>query len=93
LLSGRHGGAILALDVTDSHAQRSARAVRLLRAHYAEQVRIETFAEAAGMSLSALHVCFRATTSLTPLQFQKQPRLIEARRRMLAYGEGISDAA
>ena len=93
LLSGRHGGAIRALGVTDSHAQRIARAVSLLRNHYAEPVRIEALAEAAGMSLSAFHVHFRATTSLTPLQFQKQLRLIEARRRMLALGEAISDAA
>ena len=93
LLSGHHGGAIRALGVTDSHAQRIARAVALLRTHYAEPVRIEPLAAAAGMSLSAFHVHFRAITSLTPLQFQKQLRLIEARRRMLAHGEPISDAA
>ena len=93
LLSGRHGGAIRALGVTDSHAQRIARAVALLRTHYAEPVRIEALAEAAGMSLSAFHVHFRGITSLTPLQFQKQLRLIEARRRMLAHGEAIGDAA
>ncbi len=93
LLSGRHGGAIRALGVTDSHAQRIARAVAILRSHYAEPVRIEALAEAAGMSLSAFHVHFRSITSLTPLQFQKQLRLIEARRRMLAQGEAISDAA
>lgn len=93
LLSGRHGGAIQALGVTDSHARRIARAIALLRTHYAEPVRIETLAEAAGMSLSAFHVHFRGITSLTPLQFQKQLRLIEARRRMLAHGEAISDAA
>lgn len=93
LLSGRHGGAIRALGVTDSHAQRIARAVALLRTHYAEPVRIEALAEAAGMSLSAFHVHFRNITSLTPLQFQKQLRLIEARRRMLALGAAISDAA
>lgn len=93
LLSGRHGGAIRALGVTDSHAQRVARAVAILRSHYAEPVPIEVLAEAAGMSLSAFHVHFRSITSLTPLQFQKQLRLIEARRRMLAQGEAISDAA
>ncbi|KAA5606389.1 AraC family transcriptional regulator [Roseospira marina] len=93
LLSGRHGGSIRQLGVTDSHAQRIARAVTLLRNHYAEPVRIAALAETAGMSLSAFHVHFRNITSLTPLQFQKQLRLIEARRRMLARGEAISDAA
>ena len=93
LLSGRHGGAIRALGVTDSHAQRVARAVAILRRHYAKPIRVEGLAEAAGMSLSAFHVHFRGITSLSPLQFQKQLRLIEARRRMLAQGEAISDAA
>jgi AraC-like DNA-binding protein len=93
LLSGRHGGAIRALGVTDSHAQRVARAVAMLRTHFAETVKVETLAEAAGMSLSAFHVHFRSITSLSPLQFQKQLRLIEARRRMLALGEAISHAA
>lgn len=93
LLSGRHGGAIRALGVTDSHANRIGRAVALLRAHFSKPVRIEALAEAAGMSLSAFHVHFRAITSLTPLQFQKQLRLIEARRRMVAQGESIGEAA
>lgn len=93
LLGGRHGGAIRALGVVDSHAQRVARAVAVLRRRYAEPIAIRALAEAAGMSLSAFHVHFRAITSLSPLQFQKQLRLIEARRRMLALGEAISDAA
>ncbi len=93
LLSGPHGGAVRALGVRDSRAQRVARAVALLRDRYAEPVRTEALAEAAGMSLSAFHVHFRGVTSLTPLQFQKQLRLIEARRRMVAHGEAISHAA
>ncbi len=93
LISGRHGGAIRALGVIDSHAQRVARAIAILRDRYAEPVRMEQLAHAAGMSMSAFHVHFRAITSLTPLQFQKQLRLIEARRRMLAEGAPIGDAA
>ena len=43
--------------------------------------------------MSSFHEHFRAITSLSPLQFQKQLRLIEARRLMLAEGEMISNAA
>ncbi|HXH45386.1 MAG TPA: AraC family transcriptional regulator [Bradyrhizobium sp.] len=93
LLSGRHGGAIRALGVTDSHAERIARAVTMLRSSYADPFKVEVLAKIAGMSLSAFHVHFRAITSLSPLQFQKQLRLIEARRRMLAEGAAVSDAA
>lgn len=45
------------------------------------------------MSLSAFHLHFRSVTSHSPLQFQKQLRLIEARRLMLATGVKPSVAA
>ncbi|WP_191058307.1 helix-turn-helix transcriptional regulator, partial [Geminicoccus harenae] len=47
----------------------------------------------AGMSPSSFHQHFRAVTSLSPLQFQKQLRLIEARRLMLSEGRAVSSAA
>jgi AraC-like DNA-binding protein len=93
LLSGRHGGAIRSLGVAESHSQRVARAVALVRANFSKPLRLERLAEAAGMSVSSFHEHFRAVTSLTPLQFQKQLRLIEARRMMLAEGIMISNAA
>lgn len=93
LLSGRHGGAIRSLGVPESHAQRVARAVTLIRDNLAKPLRVEQLAQAAGMSQSTFHDHFRALTSLSPLQFQKQLRLIEARRLMLSNGETISNAA
>jgi AraC-like DNA-binding protein len=93
LLSGRHGGAIRALGVADSYAQRIARAVSLIRSEFANTLRVESLAEVAGMSISAFHEHFRGVTALTPLQFQKQVRLIEARRMLVAEGEMISNAA
>lgn len=93
LLSGRHGEAIRALGVADSHAQRINRAVSVIREQYAQPLRVDHLADVARMSVSSFHEHFRAITSLSPLQFQKQLRLIEARRRMLADGEMISNAA
>lgn len=93
LLTGRHGAGIRALGITDSHASRIARAVALIRADYAEALTVEKLAEVAGMSLSSFHHHFRAVTSLSPLQFQKQLRLIEARRMMISEGAAISNAA
>jgi AraC-like DNA-binding protein len=93
LLSGRHGGAIRNLGIAESHAKRVGRAVALIRTDFAKRISVERLAEVAGMSASSLHEHFRAVTSLTPLQFQKQLRLIEARRMMLADGVVISNAA
>lgn len=93
LLAGRHGAAIRALGLANSHAQRIGRAVALIREDYVRPLRIEELAEAAGMSPSSFHEHFRRITSLSPLQFQKQLRLIEARRMMVSEGLPASNAA
>lgn len=93
LLAGEHGASIRRLGWPDSSVERIGRAVAHLRQHFARGIRIEDLAGLAGMSLSSFHQHFRQVTSLSPLQFQKQLRLIEARRLMLAEGCLASQAA
>jgi len=93
LLVGRHGEAIAHLGFPDSHTTRIARAIEVIRAEFATAISVERLAGVAGMSPSTFHHHFRAQTSLSPLQFQKQLRLIEARRLMLAHGQTSSAAA
>lgn len=93
LLAGRHGPAIRHLGRRDSRARHIARAVEILRQDFASPLPVAQLAAAAGMSLSTFHKHFRAVTSLSPLQFQKRLRLIEARRLMLARGLKPSVAA
>lgn len=93
LLVGRHGAAIRRLGWPDGHVRRVARAVAVLRAEFARSLSVERLASVAGMSPSSFHQHFRAVTSLSPLQFQKQLRLIEARRLMLSEGVSASSAA
>lgn len=93
LLAGRHGTAIRRLGWPESHAQGVARAVAVLRAEFAQPLPVTRLAAVAGMSPSSFHQHFRAVTSLSPLQFQKQLRLIEARRLMTSQGASASSAA
>jgi AraC-like DNA-binding protein len=93
LLAGRHGAAIRRLGWPEGHTQRIAHAVAVLRAEFKHPVPVERLAAVAGMSPSSFHQHFRAVTSLSPLQFQKQLRLIEARRLMLSEGAAASSAA
>jgi AraC-like DNA-binding protein len=93
LLMGRHGPAIRRLGWPDSHARRIGRSVALLRAEFNRPIGVERLAAEAGMSVSSFHQHFRAVTSLTPLQFHKQLRLIEARRLMAAEGLAAGRAA
>tara|TARA_R110002051_G_scaffold65769_3_gene119125 strand:+ start:19872 stop:20783 length:912 start_codon:yes stop_codon:yes gene_type:complete len=93
LLVGQHGPAIRRLGWPDAHIRRVARAVSVLRTEYAKPLTVEQLAASAGMSPSSFFNHFRKITSLSPLQFQKQLRLIEARRLMLAEGSSASHAA
>lgn len=93
LLAGPHGAAIRRLGWPQGSAPRVARAVAVLRAEFTRPLPVDRLASMAGMSVSSFHHHFRAVTSLSPLQFQKQLRLIEARRLMMAEGLSASSAA
>jgi AraC-like DNA-binding protein len=93
LLSGQHGAVLRALAAPDGHAGRLAAAIAILREEYRSRVPVERLAAAAAMSLTAFHKHFRHMTSLTPGQYQKRLRLIEARRLMLDEGFSASSAA
>ena len=84
LLQGRHGAAVRGLARPGRAAHRIAKAVAVLRGNFDRPLHVGHLASVAGMSTSTFHHHFRAVTSLSPMQFQKQLRLIEARRRMLA---------
>lgn len=86
VLTGELGERLRQLCDVDGPSQRVARAIELLKQRYADTLRIEELAAAAHMSPSALHQRFKAVTTMSPLQFQKQLRLQEARRLMLADG-------
>ena len=76
----------------DSQTQRVHRAIRWLKDHYTEPLRIDALAREAHMSPSSLHHHFRALTAMSPLQYQKQLRLQEARRLLVAEGLEVSRA-
>ena len=93
LLTGAHAREVCKLALPDSHTRRIADAIYLLRANFARPIRVEELAAAARMSPSSFHQHFKALASMTPLQYQKQLRLLEARRLMLANGANVSTAA
>ena len=92
LLTGPHGSEVAKVVLANSHAQRVVTAIHALRDQFAETVRIEDLAAVAQMSPSAFHRQFKALTSMTPLQYQKQMRLLEARHLMVA-GAANAEAA
>jgi len=93
LLVGDHGATLRELCRADSHAARIARTIGVIRRDYAARMRIGDLARSAGMSLSAFHDHFKTMTGTTPLQFQKQLRLLEAKRLISSGEASVSSAA
>lgn len=93
VLTGPQGPRLRQIAATGALAQRIARAVRWLRDHFADELRVETLARQVRMSLSGFHQHFKAVTGLSPLQYQKRLRLQEARRLMVGEGLDAAEAA
>lgn len=93
VLQGPQGWMLRQIARSDSQLSRLHSIIRWMRQHYAEPLRMEVLAVQAGMSLSAFHRCFKAATALSPLQFQKQLRLLEAKRLLTTTRSSASTAA
>jgi AraC-like DNA-binding protein len=83
LLVGEQGGRLRHLALLGGYTTRIIRAVERLQQDFDQPLRIEQLARELGMSVSGLHHHFKAVTALSPLQFQKRLRLLEARRVLL----------
>ena len=92
LLAGGEGARLSHLVASSrGDTRRISRAIGRVREHYNEPLKIEEIARDLGMSVSGFHHHFKSVTSMSPLQFQKQIRLQEARRLML--GEDLDAAS
>lgn len=93
LLRGPQGARLRAIATLGDQSHRTAKAIAWLRANYRKPLRLEELAEVAQMGMSTLHHHFRALTGMSPLQYQKQLRLVAARERMLIEGLDAASAA
>jgi len=93
ILRGELGSRLVDLAQSEGGNHRIVRAIEWLKQRYAAPLRIEELAEAVHMSPSALHHRFKAVTAMSPLQYQKQLRLHEARRMMFSDGLESATAA
>jgi AraC-like DNA-binding protein len=91
LLRGEQGARLRHLAILGGYSPHIGRAIERLRQDFDQPLRIEQMARELGMSVSVFHHHFKAVTALSPLQFQKRLRLLEARRLML--GEDLDAAS
>jgi AraC-like DNA-binding protein len=93
VLAGPQGLRLRQIASAGAPAQRIARAIRWLKDHFSDPLRIESLAKHVRMSASAFHLHFKGVTAMSPLQYQKRLRLQEARRLMLGEGLDAAEAA
>ena len=88
-----HGEMLRRLSRYDSHASRIARTIAHIRKCFPATVSVPELARTAGMSPSSFYEHFKAATATTPLQYQKDMRLVEARQQLLYEGRSVSSVA
>ncbi|KAJ9431687.1 AraC-type DNA-binding protein [Candidatus Pantoea symbiotica] len=93
ILTSEAGSVFRETVLTGTSSQRVSIAINWLRENYEQPLKVEALAQLAGMGVSTLHHHFRRMTTMSPLQFQKQLRLHEARRLLIAEPVDASSAA
>jgi AraC-like DNA-binding protein len=93
LLMNGQGALLRQTVLQDSQMNRVAKAIRLMRDGYTQPLRVDDIARDVHMSVSSLHHHFKQVTAMSPLQYQKNLRLQEARRLILTADMSVALAA
>ncbi|ESA33162.1 family transcriptional regulator [Leptolyngbya sp. Heron Island J] len=93
LLLAQHGGILRQLLRRGSQADRIAKVIARIKQDYSNPLTVAELASVAGLSPSSFHEHFKALTATTPLQYQKELRLLEARRLLMNGTHSVSTAA
>ncbi|KAF2406587.1 AraC-type DNA-binding protein [Pseudomonas antarctica] len=93
VLQGPHGWMLREIAAPDTAMARVSHAIQSIRRDFAEPIGVQALAQKAAMSVSAFHRHFKAVTNLSPLQYQKRVRLLQARTLMLATASSVTSAA
>jgi AraC-like DNA-binding protein len=93
ILQGPHGESLAQMAIKGSNGGRIKEVIEHIIKNFDVSFKIEELAEIANMSVASLHRHFKEVTAMSPIQFQKQLRLQEARTMLLADSTDIADVA
>ena len=93
VLQGQHGGVLEQMVIEGSSTYLIRDVIEHIMNKYNKSFRIEELAELANISVASLHRHFKEVTAMSPIQFQKQVRLQEARRLLLSESTDAADVA
>jgi AraC-like DNA-binding protein len=92
ILQAEQGDLLKQIGISDSYTRKIAEITRIIKQEFAKPLRVENLARTANMSVASLHRHFKQVTTMSPLQYQKQLRLQEARRLLLSLQITAADA-
>lgn len=81
------------IATTQTTSHRIVKAVDWLKNNYEKKFKVESLAESMGMSPSSFHQHFKDITTMSPLQYHKRLRLIEARRLLIVDHVNVSSTS
>lgn len=90
LINGEQGAMVRQAGLANSRMTQIGIAIRWIRSHYADTIRVQDLANTVGMSLTSFHRHFRAVTSMTPIRYQQQIRLQAARSRLMSAAADVA---
>ncbi|WP_349306283.1 helix-turn-helix domain-containing protein [Pseudomonas sp. GX19020] len=93
ILQGPQGDMLRQIARVDSRLSQIRRAIDWVRTHFDEPLRVEALASMTGMSSAAFYRHFRAITAMTPIQYQKRLRLLQARRILIFESRDVTAVA
>ncbi len=93
VLMGPQGWYLRQLGLRESNFSKISQTVKWLRDNYTKSIDVGEMASKSGMAINTFHRQFKRVTGLSPIQFQKQLRLLEARNLMAFEGYAVASAA
>lgn len=93
IMQGKHGSALEQMAIAGSQTYQIRHVIDHIKKNFVQSFRIEDLAERANMSAATLHRYFKEVTAMSPIQFQKNLRLQEARRLLLSESTDAADVA
>lgn len=93
VLKGQHGVVLEQISIEGSSASQISEVIEYIMKNFDQSFRIEEIAEKANMSVSSLHRHFKEVTAMSPIQFQKQLRLQEARSLLISESSDAAEVA
>lgn len=93
ILQGNLGANLEQITIKGSKSYLVRNVIRKITENFNQPIKIEELAKIANISPASLHRYFKEVTAMSPIQFQKQIRLQEAKRILISEPKNVAEVA